>query len=188
MKMHKNTFGMAGLTAAAAIGATLAVSPVAAADDHTTSLVGPGCAAYAAQVPSGPGSVAGLAAGSVTAATANSPLLTTLNAALSGKLNPNVNMWQLSEPLIRDWAKQHLSKPAMVKNFAREAAETMRDTPRVLREAKQFLDDVQKHGVTLSAASLASLEAQRAAQHRAWMRLGWTAIVVAVMGIGAVYW
>ena len=92
MKMHKNTFGMAGLTAAAAIGATLAVSPVAAADDHTTSLVGPGCAAYAAQVPSGPGSVAGLAAGSVTAATANSPLLTTLNAALSGKLNPNVNL------------------------------------------------------------------------------------------------
>ena len=92
MKMHKNTFGMAGLTAAAVIGATLAVSPVAAADDHTTSLVGPGCAAYAAQVPSGPGSVAGLAAGSVTAATANSPLLTTLNAALSGKLNPNVNL------------------------------------------------------------------------------------------------
>ncbi|HNM93023.1 MAG TPA: fasciclin domain-containing protein, partial [Mycobacterium sp.] len=83
---------MAGLTAAAVIGATLAVSPVAAADDHTTSLVGPGCAAYAAQVPSGPGSVAGLAAGSVTAATANSPLLTTLNAALSGKLNPNVNL------------------------------------------------------------------------------------------------
>ena len=34
MKMHKNTFGMAGLTAAAVIGATLAVSPVAAADDH----------------------------------------------------------------------------------------------------------------------------------------------------------
>ena len=36
--------------------------------------------------------MAGLAAGSVTAATANSPLLTTLNAALSGKLNPNVNL------------------------------------------------------------------------------------------------
>ena len=28
----------------------------------------------------------------MTAATANSPLLTTLNAALSGKLNPNVNL------------------------------------------------------------------------------------------------
>ncbi len=33
-----------------------------------------------------------MAAGNVTAATANNPLLTTLNSALTGKLNPNVNL------------------------------------------------------------------------------------------------
>ena len=92
MKMHKNTFAMTGLTAAAVIGATLAVSPVAAADDHTTNLVGPGCAAYAEQVPSGPGSVAGMAVSPVAVAASNNPLLTTLTAAVSGKLNPNVNL------------------------------------------------------------------------------------------------
>ncbi len=92
MKMHKNTFAMAGLTAAAVIGATLAVSPVAAADNHTTNLVGPGCAAYAEQVPSGPGSVAGMAVSPVAVAASNNPLLTTLTAAVSGKLNPNVNL------------------------------------------------------------------------------------------------
>ncbi len=54
--------------------------------------VGPGCAGYAEKVPTGPGSVSGMAAGNVTAATANNPLLTTLNSALSGKLNPNVNL------------------------------------------------------------------------------------------------
>lgn len=101
-------------------------------------------------------------------------------------LNPNVNMWQLSEPLIRDWAKEHLSKPAMVKNFAREAAETLRDAPRVLREAKAFLEDVQKNGVTLSPVSLAALEAQRAAQHRAWMRFAWLVLVLGVAGFAAV--
>ena len=36
MKMHKNTFGM-GISTAAVIGATLAVSPVAAADATATS-------------------------------------------------------------------------------------------------------------------------------------------------------
>ncbi len=92
MKMHKNTFAMAGLTAAAVIGATLAVSPVAAADNHTTNLVGPGCAAYAEQVPSGPGSVAGMAVSPVAVAASNNPLLPTLTAAVSGKLNPNVNL------------------------------------------------------------------------------------------------
>ena len=91
MNMYKKPFALAGLTAAAVIGATLSVSPMAAADVPAT-LVGPGCAGYAAQVPTGPGSVSGMAAGNVTAATANNPLLTTLNAALSGKLNPNVNL------------------------------------------------------------------------------------------------
>jgi uncharacterized surface protein with fasciclin (FAS1) repeats len=90
-KMDKKVFTFAGVTAAALIGAAMAVSPTAAADDHS-GLVGPGCAAYAAQVPFGPGSVAGMAAAPVTAATANNPLLSTLNAALSGKLNPNVNL------------------------------------------------------------------------------------------------
>jgi uncharacterized surface protein with fasciclin (FAS1) repeats len=79
---------VAGL-AAAAIGLALIVSPTAAADTH---LVGPGCAAYAQQVPMGPGSVGELAKVPVATAAANSPVLTTLAAALSGGLNPQVNL------------------------------------------------------------------------------------------------
>ena len=54
--------------------------------------VGAGCAGYAAQVPTGPGSVEGLAKDPVATAAGNSPVLTTLASALSGKLNPNVNL------------------------------------------------------------------------------------------------
>lgn len=54
--------------------------------------VGAGCAAYAEANPSGPGSVAGLAMDPVATAAGNSPVLTTLTSALSGKLNPNVNL------------------------------------------------------------------------------------------------
>lgn len=78
----------AGLAAVAA-GFALAVAPTAAADLH---LVGPGCAGYAQQVPTGPGSVGELAKVPVATATANSPVLTTLAAALSGGLNPQVNL------------------------------------------------------------------------------------------------
>ncbi|HEY7054566.1 MAG TPA: fasciclin domain-containing protein [Mycobacterium sp.] len=60
--------------------------------DPAADLVGPGCASYAQKVPSGPGSVAGMAQDPVTVAASNNPLLTTLTAALSGKLNPNVNL------------------------------------------------------------------------------------------------
>ena len=79
---------VAGL-AAAAMGLALIVSPTAAADTH---LVGPGCAAYAQQVPTGPGSVGELAKVPVATAAANSPVLSTLAAALSGGLNPHVNL------------------------------------------------------------------------------------------------
>lgn len=55
-------------------------------------LVGAGCAGYAEQVPTGPGSVEGLAKDPVATAAGNSPVLTTLAGALSGKLNPDVNL------------------------------------------------------------------------------------------------
>ena len=55
-------------------------------------LVGAGCAGYAETVPSGPGSVEGLAKDPVATAAGNSPVLTTLAGALSGKLNPDVNL------------------------------------------------------------------------------------------------
>ena len=76
---------MAGLLA----GLMIAAAPTASADTH---LVGPGCAAYAEQVPTGPGSVAGMAASPLTVAASNNPLLTTLTAAVSGGLNPKVNL------------------------------------------------------------------------------------------------
>jgi len=76
-------------TVAAAAGLTLTAAPTAIAADH---LVGPGCAAYAEQVPTGPGSVAGMAGSPVAVAASNSPALTTLAAAVSGKLNPQVNL------------------------------------------------------------------------------------------------
>ena len=76
-------------TAATISGLALAGAPAASADVH---LVGPGCAAYAEQVPTGPGSVAGLATAPVAVAASNSPVLTTLAAAVSGQLNPGVNL------------------------------------------------------------------------------------------------
>ena len=83
-----NSKKAAGL-AAAAMGFALIMAPTASADMH---LVGPGCAGYAQQVPMGPGSVGELAKVPVATAAANSPVLTTLAAALSGGLNPQVNL------------------------------------------------------------------------------------------------
>lgn len=60
--------------------------------DPAANLVGAGCADYAAAVPDGAGSVEGMAQDPVTVAASNNPLLTTLTSAVSGELNPDVNL------------------------------------------------------------------------------------------------
>jgi uncharacterized surface protein with fasciclin (FAS1) repeats len=78
-------------TSAAAMTADAPPATTAKADP-AADLVGTGCATYAEQVPSGPGSVSGMAQDPVAVAASNNPMLTTLTSALSGKLNPNVNL------------------------------------------------------------------------------------------------
>jgi uncharacterized surface protein with fasciclin (FAS1) repeats len=72
--------------------ATSTAPSSAAMADPAANLVGPGCADYAKQVPSGAGSVSGMAADPVAVAASNNPLLKTLVDAVSGKLNPKVNL------------------------------------------------------------------------------------------------
>ncbi|KAF2413042.1 fasciclin [Microbacterium sp. B35-04] len=64
--------------------------PMAA--DPAANLVGPGCAAYAEAVPDGDGSIEGMSADPVAVAASNNPMLTTLTAAVSGQLNPEVDL------------------------------------------------------------------------------------------------
>src|SRR3954470_20250772 len=87
MKNIKTTVAVAGLAAAAAMGMSLTTASTASAE-----LVGPACTAYAEKVPTGPGSVAGMAMDPVAVAASNNPMLTTLTKAVSGQLNPNVNL------------------------------------------------------------------------------------------------
>ena len=74
---------------ASSMAAPVSTSAMAA---PATNLIGSGCADYAAQHPSGPASVTGMAGDPVAAAASNNPMLSTLTAALSGKLNPSVNL------------------------------------------------------------------------------------------------
>jgi uncharacterized surface protein with fasciclin (FAS1) repeats len=83
----------AATTTSAAQTTTSEAAPTTTAmADPAANLVGPGCAAYAEQVPTGPGSVTGMAQDPVTVAASNNPMLKTLTQALSGQLNPQVNL------------------------------------------------------------------------------------------------
>jgi len=87
MTVNGKALAGAGFAVAAAIGLSLGTATTANAE-----LAGPACAAYAQQVPMGPGSVQGMSMSPVAVAASNNPLLTTLTKAVSGPLNPQVNL------------------------------------------------------------------------------------------------
>ncbi|GAB3593086.1 hypothetical protein GCM10027446_14730 [Angustibacter peucedani] len=61
-------------------------------DAMASGMVGAGCADYAKAVPSGAGSVEGMSQDPVATAASNNPLLKTLTAAVSGKVNKDVDL------------------------------------------------------------------------------------------------
>jgi uncharacterized surface protein with fasciclin (FAS1) repeats len=88
MNMYSKLIPATGM-AATVVGLVVANSVPAAA---APNLIGAGCADYAAMHADGPASVAGMSTVPVAVAASNNPELTTLTAALSGQLNPNVNL------------------------------------------------------------------------------------------------
>ncbi|MBG6223532.1 putative surface protein with fasciclin (FAS1) repeats [Arthrobacter sp. CAN_A2] len=87
--------GMAEETGMASESPSMEASMSPSADammDPAANLVGPGCEGYAEQVPDGAGSVAGMALDPVATAAGNNPILTQLTAAVSGGINPDVDL------------------------------------------------------------------------------------------------
>ena len=88
MNMYSKLIPATGLAAAVVGLAVASAVPAVAAPN----LIGAGCADYAAMHADGPASVTGMSTVPVAVAASNNPELTTLTAALSGQLNPNVNL------------------------------------------------------------------------------------------------
>lgn len=86
-----STSSAAAATSSESTGATTSAAGSNAADP-AANLVGPGCADYAQANPEGAGSVTGMAQDPVAVAASNNPLLKTLTQAVSGQLNPRVNL------------------------------------------------------------------------------------------------
>ena len=89
VKIQNQAIPAIGLAAATIVGLAVASAAPAAA---APNLIGSGCADYAAMHSDGPASVAGMSQDPVAVAASNKPELTTLTAALSGQLNPQVNL------------------------------------------------------------------------------------------------
>ena len=99
-----------------------------------------------------------------------------LTEGVGRMLNPDVNMWQVVQPLIEEWARKHLGVRSRLKEHVEEGATLVRALPGLVARAETILARVSE-GDGLKA----HLAAQRAKFHRDWLFLGWVALAAVVV-------
>ncbi|MBM3616968.1 MAG: 2-polyprenylphenol 6-hydroxylase [Alphaproteobacteria bacterium] len=92
-------------------------------------------------------------------------------------LNPHINMWQLAEPLIEEWAQERLSLEGRARFFAEEAKEHAKQLPRFFKKLEQGMDCFDEQGIRLHPETIAEFTRQKEAWNRRW----WGISVVAVL-------
>lgn len=102
-----------------------------------------------------------------------------LTEGVGRMLNPNLNTWQLAEPLIKEWAKAQFGVAGKVKEAARQGSDIARKFPEVLYQFERVLRNVSDPaGLRLHPQSLEHLARLRAAQQRSWQRLAFYALAL----------
>jgi ubiquinone biosynthesis protein len=96
-------------------------------------------------------------------------------------LNPDVNMWQVAEPLIREWATKNLGPRAQIKYNAREAMELIRTVPALIRNANAALSKVSNGGIKLHPDTVMLMQSQRRHYQRQWLWFAWTVLIVGIL-------
>jgi ubiquinone biosynthesis protein len=98
-------------------------------------------------------------------------------------LNPDINMWQMAEPLIQDWARQYLGPAAQIKLQLSELKKMARSIPETFRRAQKLVAQIETEGLVLHPQTMEILLRERRRQHREWLLLGWAAVAVAITAI-----
>jgi ubiquinone biosynthesis protein len=93
-------------------------------------------------------------------------------------LNPEVNMWQVAEPLISAWAKENLGPRARIKEHAEETIHLIRTLPALLRKTESALSRVTDGGIKLHPETVAAMQEEKRSFHREWLWFCWVALAV----------
>ncbi|MGE3714116.1 MAG: 2-polyprenylphenol 6-hydroxylase [Alphaproteobacteria bacterium] len=105
-----------------------------------------------------------------------------LTEGMGRMLNPKLNTWELSRPLIERWATEQFGASGKMKEALREGAENIRKLPQIMRDVETMIGHFSDPaGIRLHPASIEKLYLQRKQQHRQWLSLGWIGVGIATL-------
>lgn len=91
-------------------------------------------------------------------------------------LNPNVNMWQVAEPMIEEWAAENLGPRAWIKDHAEETFSLIKSIPALVKDAQKIVAREEQVADTNREELRIAEEKLKFQRHLLW--LGWLAFAV----------
>jgi ubiquinone biosynthesis protein len=98
-------------------------------------------------------------------------------------LDPQVNMWEVAEPYVRDWVRDEMGPEAIIADRLVDNVRALGELPRILR---QWVAAHPMPGAAPEGPPLPPLPGQSKAERQGWST-GWL-LVAAAAGAGAAHW
>ena len=108
-----------------------------------------------------------------------------LAEGLGRSLNPEVNIWILTQPLIEDWMRENLGPEARLRETSEEAMATLRRLPGLLADAERLLADMASGGLRLHPDTARAMAAHRGGGTAA--AVGWLALAALLVACIALF-
>lgn len=97
------------------------------------------------------------------------------------RMAPDINMWELAQPLVEDWMRANLGPEARIKDAVSNVVSTAEKLPKIINEGEKVFAMIQAGGVRLHPETLAALAGQRVARKsrmNVLMILPWALVVI----------
>ena len=94
-------------------------------------------------------------------------------------LDPHMNMWEVSRPLITEWARENRGPAARIRDAVAETGQTLARLPRLLRDLENLVTTSARDGIRLHPETVRLL-LTREPQARRWNWLPWGVAVVSL--------
>jgi ubiquinone biosynthesis protein len=102
---------------------------------------------------------------------------------VSARIYPGINMWQVAQPWIEQWAVDNLSPKAQLKRTVKDLAGTLKRLPSHIERSESFITDVSQHGLRLHDETVKAL-AKAAKPKRPMRWLGHAFFLAAGIAVG----
>ena len=107
-----------------------------------------------------------------------------LAESIGRRLNPEVNLWSLAQPLIETWVIDNLGPEAKLRDSVDDSVALFQRLPRLLADAEATLAAIARGGVKLHPDTVAALAEARAKQ--GGTLLPWALVVLLAAVVAAV--